>query len=736
MRVRVVLRFCGLVGLLAVPVARRRANRTVGVSANSFIPNGNVLLITLDTTRADRLSCYARAWLQKLVVLIAAVVSILSPGNLSLAHAQQTAASTSVILISVDTLRADHLSSYGYRRFPTPHIDSLQHGGTVFSQIDSQIPLTVPSHSSLLTSTYPFANGVEENDQRLGPDLPTLATLLKSGGYRTAAFIGGYFLARRFGLDRGFDVYDAPFAISTDPPPRALDLKRPAEAVVGDAERWLAQNSGVPFFVFIHLFDLHQPYDPPASLRHHYGRDEYDAELGYVDEELSRFWSFLARRRIKSLIVFTADHGESRGDHGEPTHGYFIYQSTIHVPLIINWPQETAYRARVDDPAGLIDVAPTILEYLRLPVPPTFQGHSLLEFLKGGREAGAREVYSESLYAHDRLGFAPLVSLRVGNSQYIDAPKPELYGLSRDPTEADNLAFAQPALAQKLKARLRELRSRSGSGKTVARTPAGPNVTANLHSLGYLAGNGEAPSPREFGPDPKDGLREYRQYLRGTHLIETRNFRQAETLFKEMIDEDVNDLVAHYDLAVCFAGTGRIYDALIELKNALSIDPHNRMAGELMGSIWVDAGQYERARAEFKYLLSFAPQDYTAEYGLGVVADREGRANDAIRHFDTALRLQPRSARSHLALGRVYFEEHEFALAKNEFVEVARLRPRFAEAYYELGLALENQQDPRRAALAFRQALKYDGRLFAAQRELKSLRSSGKANSAGAQQFR
>jgi tetratricopeptide (TPR) repeat protein len=675
-----------------------------------------------------------RVWFERLLAVIAIVVSAALPGCPYLLAAAQAARSTSVILISVDTLRADHLSSYGYRRFLTPHIGSLQHGGTLFSQVDSQIPLTVPSYVCLFTSTYPFANGVEENDERLGPELPTLATLLKARGYRTAAFIGGYFLARRLGLDRGFDLYDAPFETSTESPPRGLALKRPAGSVIGDAESWLIRNSNVPFFVFIHLFDLHEPYDPPARLSGRYGGDQYDAELGYVDAELGRFWDFLVQHEISanSLIILTSDHGESLGDHGEPTHGYFIYQSTLHVPLIVKWPRGTSsFPRRVDAPGGLIDVAPTILEYLRVPAPSAFQGHSLLGLLRGRTGAQEREVYSESLYAHDRLGFAPLYSLLIGNSHYIEAPNPELYDLTQDPAEDHNLSTTLPALALALKARLLGLRSRWSTREPVARMSVGPDITSDLralHSLGYLANDLGSPPPKASGLDPKDGLLEYRLYLRGTHLLATGNFQQAELIFEEMIDEDADDLIARYDLAVCFVESGKFYEALIELKNVLSIDPHNLKAGELMGSIWVDTGQYERARAEFKYLLSFAPQDYTAEYGLGVVADHERRRDAAIRHFDAALRLQPESARVHRALGQVYLEQREFGLAESEFAEVTHLRPQFAEGYYDLGLALENERHPRRAAQAFRQALEYDGSLVAAQRALSSLESAGKAN--------
>ncbi len=249
-----------------------------------------------------------------------------------------------VILISVDTLRADHLSCYGYARLATPHIDSLARGGTLFSEISSQVPITLPSHVSLFTSTYPFANGIRENAQVLPAGAVTLATVLAAHGYNTAAFIGGYFLERRFGLAQGFRTYDSPF--DTRAVKGALDLKRPAPQVLAGAEHWLEQNSSSPFLLFVHLFDLHQPYDAPAAYCARAPHSEYDQELAFVDDALGNFLQFLARSGLdrRALVVLFSDHGESLGDHGENTHGYFIYRSTLHVPLIFHWPDPEGIR--------------------------------------------------------------------------------------------------------------------------------------------------------------------------------------------------------------------------------------------------------------------------------------------------------------------------------------------------------------------------------------------------------
>src|SRR2546428_2300500 len=297
--------------------------------------------------------------------------------------ANPTQAPTPVVLISVDTLRADHLSCYGYRRRKTLYIDSIASDGTLFSAVDSQIPLTLPSHVSLFTSTYPFYNGIEDNGEQLPPSAVTLAAILKSRGYQTAAFVGGFVLDSRFGMNQGFDVYDSPFDLHKKQSTDAGDIKRLGEDVVRSAIEWLRRNSTRPFFVFLHLYDLHTPYNLPAADRVRFGGG-YDGELQYVDEQVGRFWEFLSQHGLlqKVLVVLTSDHGEGLGEHGEGTHGYFIYQSTLRVPLIIHWPAGSAkFPSRVGSVAGLIDVAPTILQFLSIPQPPHFQGRSLLDLL-------------------------------------------------------------------------------------------------------------------------------------------------------------------------------------------------------------------------------------------------------------------------------------------------------------------------------------------------------------------
>jgi arylsulfatase A-like enzyme/Tfp pilus assembly protein PilF len=617
----------------------------------------------------------------------------------------------SVILISVDTLRADHLSCYGYSRLRTPHIDSLERGGTLFAEISSQAPITLPSHVSLFTSTYPFANGIRENAQVLPPGAVTLATVLAAHGYNTAAFIGGYFLERRYGLAQGFQTYDSPF--DTRVIKGALDLKRPASQVLDGAEHWLRQNSGRPFLLFVHLFDLHLPYDAPAAYRARAPQSEYDQELAYVDDSLGGFFEFLAQSGLdrRALVVLFSDHGESLGDHGENTHGYFIYRSTLHVPLLFHWPQaekngnsklETGnsprassfqfpvsssdYLARVEAPAGLIDVAPTVLSFLGIQSPANFCGHSLLGFAKGGNSP-PRDVYGESFYAHDKFGWAALRSLRRGDYQYIDAPHPELYDLKRDPAELHNLLPGQTALAASYRERLAALVATyrsvpAAAGQTA--TAVAPGAAEPLRSLGYLEITSPHAALDDSGVDPKDRLFEYKRYLLAGHLARTGKADEAAAEFQAILADDPRNLPAYIELARSDVGLHRYLDGASQLKAALALDPHNVEAEELLGDIWLTVGDLERAAAEFHHLLTFAPQDYEAHFGLGLLAARHHQASEAAAHFRAALAANPLSAEAHYQLGLILEAQKQNPEAVREFQAALQIDPRFQEARREL----------------------------------------------------
>jgi arylsulfatase A-like enzyme len=513
----------------------------------------------------------------------------------------------------------------------------MAQGGTLFFQIDAQVPMTMPSHTSLLTSTYPFVNGVEENGQQLGPGAVTLATVLRAHGYHTAAFIGGYVLDRQFGLDQGFDFYDSPFDLHPQLGEDAPNLKRPGEEVIRAAIQWLQAHSNQPFFAFLHLYDLHLPYTLPGARS---GPTGYDMEVRYVDEVLGRFWQYLAAQGLldKTLIVFASDHGESLGEHGEKTHEYFVYESTLWVPLIIHWPAGApTYPPRVEDPASLLDVAPTILQYLGIPQPQQFQGRSLSELLGGKVQSPVREVYGESLYARDHLDCSPLRSLRIGRYKFIEAPQPELYDVARDPGEQHNLFASEKASALSLRDRLLSLRSRNPSGARAGQMPVDSETLNRLTSLGYLAVSRCRANPDKAGPDPKDRIGEYQRYGRAIMLASAGQLPEAIQEFGKVLKDDPGNVLTRFYLAVCYHRSHQLNEAVQELQAALAEAPDDAQVHELLGTIWLEKRNYARAETEFRRLLTLAPDDYGANYNLAVLDLLAGRWEEGVQHLRAAV---------------------------------------------------------------------------------------------------
>lgn len=660
-----------------------------------------------------------------------------------------------VILISVDTLRADRLGCYEPERRNTPHIDALARNGTLFSAISSLVPLTLPSHVALFTSTYPFANHVEENGIPLGANAITLTTVLKARGYRTAAFVGAFILDRRFGLNRGFDVYDSPFDLHKQAVTDVGELKRPASQVTGAATRWLERNSNAPVFLFLHLYDLHTPYALPTGTRLRSGQTAYDAELEYIDRVLGDFFTFLDAHDIlkRSIVVFTSDHGEGLGDHGESTHGYFVYQSTIHVPLIIRWPENGKYMAqgRIREPGSLLDVAPTILEALGIPRPKEMQGRSLIV------SRGAEPIYSESLYARKHFGCAPLRSLRVGQYKYIDAPKPELYDLTSDPGELRNLYGRQHSKAATMRQEIAAIRASSRPERSSSAEASDAEAMNALRSLGYLSG--ASPSSRvEPNIDPKDRAADFEEFGRASALATAGRFAESSAMleqlheklpdvpdilvnlglnqqrlgrfgdaarnFAHVVEQDPTDARAHFDLALSYDHLNRPGDAIRELQAALAIEPWYTRAEELLAAIHLNNREYDRARANLEHILSIDADDYTAHYDLGVLAAMQENWTQAQAEVLSALRTDSKSAEAHNTLGSIYLRRGQLDQAQAEIEQAIHLQQNFTSAHYNLALVLEKKKQKENAAEELKAALKIDPQFTAARKELEALESS------------
>jgi tetratricopeptide (TPR) repeat protein len=537
---------------------------------------------------------------------------MLYPRSLSLFAlvAASCAAQTPVILISVDTLRADRVGAR------TPGFNLYANGGTVFTAAESQIPLTLPSHTTLLTSTYPFDNGVEQNAGHVPAGLTTLAEVLRGHGYRTGAFIGSIFLERELGLDRGFETYDSPFSFEAFSKlsglmlfaggprnPYSVRERRPGALVLRASSQWLASHKGQNVFAFVHLFDMHKPY----------AEGSYDAQLASVDKLLAKFADTLKREGWwdKALVIVVSDHGEGLGDHGESDHGYFVYESTLHVPFIVHWPAGKAKLGTVvDQPVGLIDFAPTALDFLGIPALPSFHGHSLLR-------AGGGPPISESTYGRDSFGWAPLHAIRSDGWKYIEAPRPELFDLRNDPREIRNLFATEPSVAARLREQLKVVMAGTGA-PTPSQSGDPVRERKALQSLGYLA-----PGPRATSgagrADPKDKLPELLRYEDALSLMQAGRYGEAVQKFRSILASDPGNLLAHRDLGV----------ALIEMH------------------------RYAEALGELQKVAASSVEDYITRYEMGIAQEALGHLAEAKSQFEAACRLAPRATQCSQALERL-----------------------------------------------------------------------------------
>lgn len=501
---------------------------------------------------------------------------------LLIAYPASAAGTPPVILISIDTLRADHLSAYGYTKIYTPNIDAFADHGTIWTQIDAQVPLTLPSHAALMTSTYPFESRAEVNGDIVPPGSVTLASVLRANGYRTAAFIGSEVLDPRYGLNQGFDVYESPFGASR--------VRRDAPLVTRAALRWLLKNDAKPAFAFLHLYDLHTPYTLPQVAGLTPNVAAYDAELQYVDRTLGQFRAALTRAGLwdQAVIVIVGDHGESLGDHGETSHGYFVYESTIHVPLVVHWPEGSPkFPERIAEPGGLIDVAPALLDFLHIAAPPSFEGVSLLP------GHGEHAVYSESVYPHQAFGWAPLRALRLGPLKYIDAPKPELYDLAKDPGERVNTIAMDPKEAASMKARIAELMNKYPPKPPPAGAPAISSRTKEvLGSLGYTAGGKQ--TSNHAAVDPKDRVAEAEAYESGLALLYSSRYDRAIQTFQRIVTRDPRNLPALCALGEAYLRSGNSTRALALWQQALEKDPNYQPAADSIGDYWLSRRNYEK----------------------------------------------------------------------------------------------------------------------------------------------
>jgi len=599
-----------------------------------------------------------------------------------------------LLLVTIDTLRADRLGCYGYSQIETPNLDKVARQGVLFENAVAPTPLTAPSHASMMTGVYPTVHKVRNTGGFvLSPSQPKLAKILQDQGWDTAAYVGSSVLKGRFGFNQGFAVYDDEMPTSKSGSAQEEPERRAGE-VVDRAVKWLDTQSGKPFFLWVHVYDPHIPYDPPAPFREKYRGRPYDGEIAYTDQQLGKLFDAAARksRPENTLIAVLSDHGESFSEHGEYTHGVFLYDSTMRIAFLMAGGGIPA-GVRVKQQARTIDLLPTVLEAMGGKAPPGVQGTSLAPAFRG-KEVPTAYAYAETLFPKFNMGWAELRAMRTNRWKYVRAPKPELYDLAQDPAETTNVIAGHAAEAQELEGQIKAV---SAGTEKVTSAPMDPATMKQLRSLGYMGGS--SPQGAELtgkGIDPKDRLDVLRLLHLGVHSGEP--VAQRISLLRKAIAEDPTNPTLYNNLGNLFAEAGRPAEAMKLYQDALHKGVSTAWLYSRLGSLYLRQGNKTDAIASLEVAARLNPSDYESLENLAVAYRAAGRAADSERVLTEILKSGEEYAPAYNELGMVAFQKGDVAAALGYFEKAARLDPTYQ---LNLGRFYKMAGDNARARAAF-----------------------------------
>ena len=622
-----------------------------------------------------------------------------------------------VLLVTIDTLRADALSSSGGAA-QTPNLDRLVSHGARFTFAHSHAVTTLPSHTSILTGRLPYEHGMRDNSGfRVRAGTATLATRLKALGFATAAFVGGFPLTKRFGLTPGFDVYDDQMSEMSGIGAVSMPERR-ADAVVTRAVDWIGKQHG-RFFGWVHVFDPHSPYKPPDQYQRQYAAQPYYGEVAFVDAALGPLFERLTTLARPTLVIVTADHGESLGEHGEATHGMFAYEATLHVPLLVarvSPGQTPPGGTTIDAPVRHLDIAPTVLDAVGAPADRALAGSSLLEVIRTGTSA-ERPAYFESMTYNLVRGWAPLRGVLVGHEKYIDLPIPELYDLTTDPSESRNAAARQPQQLLVLSNTLRTYDSAPPQrpGQESA------DAAAALRSLGYISGSAPAKAAYTEADDPKRLVEIDRDLHRATDLFEDGQRNEAITLLERAIARRPDTADAYISLAHAHWEAGEPRAAIATLEQALRSGAPDRDVRIRLGLYLAESGA-DAGRA-IALLKGMPADDVEALNALGVAYGDAGRFDEAIQAFARVLTLDPTngiacqnlgsmSLRKALAAKSATDRQSGLQQAETYTRRAIELDPSLPDAQTTMGVILASSGRKSEAIDSWKRAVALDGTQF------------------------
>lgn len=600
-----------------------------------------------------------------------------------------------VLLVTLDTTRADRLGAYGYTAARTPALDRLAAEGVLFERAVSAAPTTLPAHASLMTGRNPMAHGVRNNGVPLDNGVPTLAGAFREAGYRTAAFVSAFVLDQRFGLARGFDLYDD----DLDPPAgRATDeLERRGDRTVAAAAAWLtsagpgqgsitpAGGPGTaPFFLWVHLYDPHDPYEAPGSAGNAGLATSYDDEIAFADTAVGTLLGALERQRLSNntIVAVIGDHGESLGEHGEATHGMFVYESAMRVPALLKWPARVPAGTRVTSLVRAIDLAPTLLDLAARPPLAGATGVSLVPLVRGtaaSPEAAAATAYGETYFPQLFMNWAPLRSWRDGQWKFIEAPTLELYDLASDPGETVNLAPREPDRAARMRRALYALLA----AESTTTASAGPDreTMQKLAALGYVGGGGTQGADNPLSrPDPKAMIGVFNRLRNANTALDAGQVDEAARVAGETLALDPGNAFAMLILGKAERTRGRYVEAAVQFRGYLEQVPLSADAHHWLAICHLQLDDFDAALAEAELALAIDPRFAEALTLRGELLAAGGRVDEGLHDLRAAVNINPDRPAAHIALGRTLMRTGQAADGDEQFRYALDLATRLSAA--------------------------------------------------------
>jgi arylsulfatase A-like enzyme/tetratricopeptide (TPR) repeat protein len=623
-----------------------------------------------------------------------------------------------VLLITTDTTRADHLPMYGYSGVKTPELDKLAGQSVIFDNAISQAPLTLPSHTTMMTGLLPIANGVRDNGGFfVDKKITTLAELLKTKGYSTSAFVSSFVLDSRWQLDQGFDLYYDNFNLAEFKELNPQEAQRPAGETAAEFIEWLKVHNQGPFFSWVHFYDPHEPYNPPEPFKTEYASSLYDGEIAYMDENIGKVLRKLEELKLseKTIIIVAGDHGESLGEHQEITHAMFVYNTTQHVPLLLHVPGGS--KQRVPQVVRLIDIAPTVSDLVGVPFQQPLQGASLLPLINGTEKLD-RPAYSESLYAELHYGWSPVVGITTKQYKFINTPKPELYDRIKDPGETRNIIQDKPSIAKVLKNDLLEMEQKyTRNDFQTGPQKMDPETEERLRSLGYIGGNVKA-TEESKKIDPKDKIHLARGIQQAFASTQGKEYQRALEEIMPVLQEDPDMTDAHFTAAIAYVGMKDYQKGIDELYKTIALKPDHLMALYNLGYVNELMGNLKDAENWYQKVLIVEPTHLYATLKLAHIYREMDQPEMAKTYYLRTIKsytefldsTKSAKARSdlHSTLGEIYFGAGDMNKALENYQAAIAEAPDRTSLHYNLAQIYEVLENIPAAVAAYRREIELD----------------------------